>query len=203
MKIGIIGSGSVGSSLGALLEGAGHDVLIGSRSHPTIKPIDAMQHGEVIILAIHFHVLQDFLKPSDIQEALKDKIVVDSTNPLNNDWSPLLLGQETSAGEEVAKLLPNSKVVKAFHTIFADMMKKEIIASSAGDITAFVASDDPEAMHIVAGLAKDCGFEPTTIAKLSASRYLEAMAHLNIELAVGQGGGTGAYIGYHRVAKEE
>jgi predicted dinucleotide-binding enzyme len=107
-----------------------------------------------------------------------------------------LLGQETSAGEEIAKLLPESFVVKAFNTIFADVMNASDIKDH--HITAFVASSYEDAMKDVATLASDCGFKVVTINKLSAARYLEAMAHLNIELAVGQGGGTKASFTYNR-----
>ena len=195
MKIGIIGNGSVGSSLAALLKASGkHDVVVGSRSAET-KSIEAASHGDVVLLAIHFHALKDAL-PS-LQEVLKGKIVVDATNPLNSDWSPMPLGEDNSAAEEVAKLLPDSIIVKAFNTIFADMMT----AKTTQGVTAFVASDDETAMKTIAELATDCGFEAVTLNKLTSARYLEAMAHLNIELAVGQGGGTGAFFAYKRVDK--
>jgi 8-hydroxy-5-deazaflavin:NADPH oxidoreductase len=195
MKIGIIGSGNVGSALALLLRDAGHDVMFGSRTGAH-SSTEAAMHGVVVILALPYSATVDALPP--LAEPLAGKIVIDATNPLNDDWSPLMLGQETSGGEEVAKLLPNSKVAKAFNTIFADIMLPDGFNRDGQSATGFVASDDPDALEIVAGLARDIGLAPVTITRLSAARFLEALAHLNIELAVGQGGGTNAAFVYHR-----
>jgi predicted dinucleotide-binding enzyme len=55
-------------------------------------------------------------------EALVCKIVIDATNPVAKDWSPILIGEEDSGAEQVARMLPESLVVKAFNTIFADVL---------------------------------------------------------------------------------
>ncbi|MEL6170430.1 MAG: NAD(P)-binding domain-containing protein [Pseudomonadota bacterium] len=197
MKIGIIGGGNVGSSLAKLLTNAGHDVLVGSRNGINSAQ-DAALHGDAVVLALHYHAVADALPP--LADELDGKVVVDATNPLNDDWSPLLLGQENSAAEEIARLVPNAHVVKAFNTIFADVMSKEKMDRAGQKITAFVASDEDVALSTVAKLADDMGFASVTISKLSAARYLEAMAHLNIELAIGQDGGTNAALIYHRAS---
>ena len=196
MKIGVIGGGNVGTALSTLLRAAGHDVLVGSRSGAH-SAADAAAHGEVVILALHYTAVAEALPP--LVDALVGKTVVDATNPLNDDWSPLLLGQETSGGEEIARLLPGAKVVKAFNTIFADVMQAAKIDRDGQKITAFVASDDTAGLDSVSALAAEMGFAPVSINKLSAARYLENLAHLNIELAIGQGGGTDAAYLYHRV----
>ena len=86
MKIGIIGSGSVGSRLGKLLTSAGHLVLIGSRSDKTSTPVDAANHGEVVIFAIPYDATAETLPT--LAEILAGKIVVDATNPLKSDCPP-------------------------------------------------------------------------------------------------------------------
>jgi len=195
MKIGILGAGNVGSKLADLMRKAGHDVVIGSRSgQHSLK--DAAEHGEIAVIAIHFHATGSALP--DLAPLLSGKVVIDATNPLNDDWSPLLLGQENSASEEIARLLPDARVAKAFNTIFADVMAPDRQEREGGRVTCFVASDHADAVLAVAGLAEDMGFAPVTISKLSAARQLEAIAHLNIELALGQGGGTNAAFLYHR-----
>lgn len=195
MRIGVLGNGNVGSRLSTLLAQGGHEVLVGSRSGG-ISLQQVALHCDVVVVAIHYHAAKEALAP--LAGLLTDKIVVDATNPLNDDWSPLLLGQETSAAEEISRILPRSRIVKAFNTIFADVMKADAIKREGQNITAFTAGDDEVAVDTVAALARDAGFKPVAINKLSAARYLEAMAHLNIELAVGQGGGTNAAFLYHQ-----
>lgn len=195
MKIGILGNGFVGARLGELFETAGHDVRIGGR-RGDISLQQAAEHGELIVIAVHYHAVQEVLAP--LADQVAGKTVVDATNPLNDDWSPLLLGQETSGGEEIAKLLPDSSVVKAFNTIFATVMTKDAQDRGGHKITAFVAGNDEPAVAKVAELADSAGFAPVTINTLTTARYLEAMAHLNINLAIAQGGGTDAAFVYHR-----
>jgi predicted dinucleotide-binding enzyme len=59
-------------------------------------------------------------------------------------------------------------------------------------VTAFIAGDDASACEAVAHVASSSGFAPTVTGRLRNARYLEAIAHLNIAIAVGQGGGTDA-----------
>jgi 8-hydroxy-5-deazaflavin:NADPH oxidoreductase len=202
MKLAIIGNGAVGAALARLFRSAGHQVALGSR-HPsnelgTTAIADAVIRGDVVVLAVPFSAITGLL-PS-LAESLAGKIVVDPTNPLNADWSPRLLGQEHSAGEEVGRLLPQSRVVKAFNTVFADVMTKERLTRGDHPVTAFVAGDDKAAVDTVADLAKSAGFAPVKVGALPKARYLEAMAHLNIGIAVGQNGGTNAAFVYHQMA---
>lgn len=125
MKVGIIGRGNVGSKLETLLKDQQHDVVIGSRSAP-VQPLQVAKQGDVVILAFHYQAVAESLPP--LADALAGKIVIDATNPLNDDWSPIEL-PNSSAAEEIAKLLPRSKIVKAFNTIFADVMDLKFIRS--------------------------------------------------------------------------
>jgi predicted dinucleotide-binding enzyme len=206
MKIAILGSGAVGRALARLFVSAGHTVVFGGRGISDSSTLDGIQvvpsqqaatEGEIVVdLALPFGVLKDVLPT--LAEALIGKVVVDATNPVQSDWSPLLLGQENSAGEEVqTKLLPRSKVVKAFNTIFADMtdVSKNQLSSSQR-ITAFVASDHADAKAVIVELARAAGFDPVDVGPLKAARHLEAVAHLNIQIAVNQKGGTNAAIVY-------
>jgi len=63
-------------------------------------------------------------------------------------------------------------------------------------ITAFIAGDHEAAKQQVISLSRNIGYSPLDTVSLSTSRYLEAMAHLNIQIAVGQGGGTNAAFVY-------
>jgi 8-hydroxy-5-deazaflavin:NADPH oxidoreductase len=204
MKVTILGYGSVGQKLARLFSDGGHEVFIGMPRPATAAAMsnwygtfeEAVDKGEVIVLALPFAACQEVLPR--LAQALGGKIVVDSTNPVNADWSPLLLGQENSAAEEISRLLPNARVVKAFNTIFADVMQPARQERGNLRITAFVSSDDADARQKVCQLAKDSGFAPVDVGALRAARHLEAMAHLNIHIALNQNGGTNAAFIYHQ-----
>lgn len=207
MKIGILGNGNVGRRLGSLFEAAGHEVLFGVREVGTPPSgqayhqgtlAQAAEHGELVVIAIPYTACEQVLPP--LQSALAGKVVVDATNPLNSDWSPLLLGEQNSAGEQVARLLPHSHVVKAFNTVFADSMVPERMNRAGLKASAFLCGDHPEANLKVAELAAQVGFSPVNAGPLRCARYLEAMAHLNIQIAVGMKGGTHAAFLYHQGA---
>jgi 8-hydroxy-5-deazaflavin:NADPH oxidoreductase len=205
MKIAIIGGGNLGRRLAALWQGAGHEVRVGVRGGERPEAIappgvvsveEAVAHGDVVVLALPFAALAVALPP--IAAALARKVVVDATNPVRDDWSPLPLGEHNSAGEEAARLLPGARVVKAFNTVFADVLTPARLTRGGLPVTAFVAGDDEHANELVARLAADAGFAPLIVGPLTHARYLEAMAHLNIALAIGRGGGTDAAFVYHR-----
>lgn len=198
-KIAVFGFGSVGKKLASVISGCGYEVVIGLRKMQdeelayvatTFK--EAAEQADMVIIAIPYSVCIVVLK--ELRDVLKEKILVDSTNPLNDDWSPLLLGQENSAAEEISRLLPETYVIKAFNTIFADVMDKKEVKGQT--ITAFVAGDHAESKQKVITLASAIGYAPIDVGPLLAARYLESMAHLNIQIAVGQGGGTNAAFVY-------
>jgi len=80
-------------------------------------------------------------------------------------------------------------------------MKPERLTRLGVPVTAFVAGDDAEARQQVSSLARSMGFAPIETGPLSTARYLEAMAHLNIAIAVGQSGGTDAAFLYDQAAR--
>jgi 8-hydroxy-5-deazaflavin:NADPH oxidoreductase len=98
------------------------------------------------------------------------------------------------------RLLPGARVVKAFNTVFADVMTKDRLPRGGQRATAFIASNDGRAADAVAALAQSAGFAPIKVGPLSASRYLEAMAHPNTGIAVGQKGETNAAFVHHQIA---
>ena len=198
MKIAIIGTGSVATRLQTLFSEAGHDVVLGSRSpvSPQVTHQEACVERDVIVLAIPFVAVEDVLV--ELKDAIGSAVVVDATNPVNDDWSPYLMGAEDSAGETIQRALPEARVVKGFNTIFADVMTTEGVERQGRPAGAFLAGDDPTAVQLVAELANSIGLQAVPTGPLKNSRYLEAMAHLNIAIAVGEGGGTGAAFIYDR-----
>lgn len=195
MNISFIGAGNVASNLGNLFANAGHLVKYGTlnpqNEHLSIS--DAIAFGDIVCLAIPFSAMNEVLTAN--KESLKGKIVVDITNAINiDDWSPLFLGED-SGGEQTARLLPESKVVKAFNTIFADVMQSNKQEFNGQKLTAFIVSDDTEAATAVKKLADEVGFNGFIVGGIKNARHLEAMAHLNIAIALG-GGGTDAGFTY-------
>ena len=191
MRIAIIGAGQVGSRLMQLFSTAGHDARAIGRADMLEAEISG---GDVVVLAVPFAACADLLPR--LAGALAGKIVVDVTNPVAPDWSPLRLGEENSGAEEIARLLPRSRVVKAFNTIFADVMTPEKLTRDGQRVTCFVAGNDQDARNAVAELADSAGFGALDVGTLPAARHLEAMAHLNIAVAL-SGGGTDAAFLYH------
>lgn len=211
MKIAIIGTGNVGTHLGNLFALANHQVSIGSRDRQRAEAVantiganvkgttyrDAAIDAEVVVLATPW--LEDAtLKSVRELGTLSGKVVVDCTNPLASNYMSNTLGHTTSSSEEIAKLIPETRVVKAFNTIFADVMQpgKQTFAGYRG--TGFYCGNDAEAKKIVAQLIDDAGFEPIDAGELKNARYLEPMAQLNIQIAYGLRGGTDVAFRYMR-----
>ena len=117
-----------------------------------------------------------------IKELAKDKIVISIANPINKDMSGSVLPPGTSAAEELQKLLPDSKVVKAFNTTFAADFAQPVI--DGRQVDCFIAGNDEAAMKTVAELVQTAGFNPIISGDLSVSRTLESMQILLMQLTV-------------------
>ena len=115
MKIAIIGKGNVGKALGDGLKRAGHEIRYGHRDPK--EPIrEAAERADLIILAVPYHATTD--AAMEIGSAADRKVLIDVTNALD-PYGKLAVGFTTSAAEELQKLLPKSRVVKAFNTVFS------------------------------------------------------------------------------------
>lgn len=200
MKIAVLGTGNVGGTLGKRWAAAGHAVCFGSRdpSSEKVKKLlseapnatactlkDAATNSDVILLATPWPTTQATLA------ALGDiagKIVIDCINPLNETFSGLTHGHETSAAELVATWAPRARVVKAFNTVGAKVMADPKFGEQAA--TLFYCGDDAEAKQAVHQLAADLGFEAVDAGPLKNARYLEPLAMLYIHLAVRGGWGS-------------
>lgn len=188
MKIAIIGAGNVGTTLGSAWVKAGNEVTYGVRSPKQdahqVTIDKALSGSEIVVLAVPWSAIPSVLENRDLY---KGKIVVDCTNPINSDFTGLSIGNTDSAGETVARMLPESKIVKAFNTCGFNVMADPKFSS--GHASMFVASDHKSAKEEVLNLAKSIGFEPVDVGPLVQSRYLEALAWLWISLAMKYGAG--------------
>jgi predicted dinucleotide-binding enzyme len=198
MNISFVGAGNVASSLGNLFTNAGHIVKFGTQNpkENQVSVAEACAFGEVVLFAIPFDAMNSVL--TENKEVLKGKIVVDCTNAINlADWSPLFLGED-SGGEQAQRAVPTSKVVKAFNTIFADVMKADKQQFEGEKVTAFIASDDTDAALTIQKLADDAGFNGCIVGGIKNARHLEAMAHLNIAIALAGGGTDAGFVYFQR-----
>ncbi len=198
MKIGVIGTGNMGDGLGRLWATRGHKVMFGSRNPETVRTMagitpnissgsieSAAKHGEVILLAVPWSGVDHALEKAG---SMSGKILIDCTNPLTDNFMDLVVGFNTSAGEEIAKKLPDVRVVKAFNAVSSVTLSKPSFNSIPGTI--FYCGDDSEAKKVVSKLISDLGFEPIDSGPLKNARYLEPMAELFIQLAYSQGMGA-------------
>lgn len=107
-----------------------------------------------------------------------------------NVFSSLTLGFATSAAEEIAKLVPDAHVVKAFNTVFAQGYASQNPKIQGKAISVFVAGDNTEAKEKVQELITKMGFDVVDAGPLKSARNIEPLAMLNISLGYGQGLGT-------------
>jgi NADPH-dependent F420 reductase len=134
--------------------------------------------GEVVILAIPYSAVKEVSEK--YHDQLAERIVVDITNPVNyKTMQPATNG--TSGAENIASLLPvTSRVVKAFNTIFANVLKNGEAGGLPLDI--FIAGDDAQAKAIVSQLIESSGMRAIDTGPLMRARQLEAMGLLNIAM---------------------
>ncbi len=192
MHIGFIGNGPVATNLAALFRAQGHTTTLSGRSGPQTFA-SAIMGSDVVVLAIPFRACAVVLPP--LRDALRAKTVIDATNPLAEDYGPLVIDGGRSAAEEIADLLPESTVVKAFNTVFADNMSTAKLERGERPVVTIVCADDAPARGYVAALAQGAGFDAIEAPTLACARYVEAMTHLNIALAFGmQRGTSGAFL---------
>jgi 8-hydroxy-5-deazaflavin:NADPH oxidoreductase len=194
MKIGIIGAGKVGGGLGRLWVRAGHQVLFSSRHPKRLRVLvqeagpgaylgevgDAALFGEVILFSPNFWGVDDAL---DAAGPLKGRTVIDVTNAVG--WNPngrMLrpLPQSTSAAEELAKKLPNARVIKAFSTIPASFIPHAIYRTGQFQrLVVFYCGDYETSKVIVHQLIADSGFVGLDAGRLRMAIELEVPGRIN------------------------
>ena len=200
MKITLIGTGNMGSSFAKQLNAAGHQVRLTGRDLNKAKALaeqysnvtayaapEALGDSEIIIVATAYDDA-----PGALQSLgnLSGKIIIDITNPLSADYMSLTVGHSTSAAEEIAKAVPQALVVKAFNTLFAQVLADGPQFSSEQTGTVFVAANDERAKQTATALARSLGWNVVDAGGLVNARYLEPLAGLNIYLGYGAGMGT-------------
>ena len=194
MKIGIIGAGDVAKTLAVGIS-KNHHVKISSREpsknedfmskYPAIEVVTfgkAAQFGELIIHALPGNVSINVLKT--IKHELENKVMIDLANPLDfsKDSFELFIANNDSLGEQIQKLLPKTKVVKALNTVTAKLMINPSSIKNPHDI--FICGNDKDAKEIVkAILTNDFGWQTIhDLGDIQGSRAMEQLMHLWLKL---------------------
>jgi predicted dinucleotide-binding enzyme len=199
LKIGIIGYGNVGGTLGRRWAEIGHDVTFGVRDKTSPKVTEllnsitttasatdvdsALQLSDIIVLATPWDAVQDILKNKD---SINSKIVIDCTNPLSG-IDGLTIGTTSSAGEKVSMWAHGAKVVKAFNSTGSKNMDNPKYGEDRAVM--FVCGEDNDAKNLTKSLVEELGFDAIDAGGIIASRWLEPLAMLWINLAYKQGMG--------------
>lgn len=169
----IIGKGNMGQAIASVLTSGGANVEFVERDAETIN-------GDVVILAIPYPAIDDVVARQG--ELLAGKTVVDITNPLNFEtFDSLVVPADGSAASEIAKKLPNSKVLKAFNTNFAATLTSKKLGENT--TTVLVAGDDDSAKEVLLSAVKAGGLEAIDAGALSRARELESVGFLQLTLA--------------------
>lgn len=200
MKITVIGAGNMGSAFVSQLVRAGHEVSVTARSREKASQVATAHPGatavavsgaaigaDAVIVATGY---ADAVSALQAVGDLEGKVVIDITNPLTPDYMGLTIGHSTSAAEEIAKAVPGAEVVKAFNTVFAQVLAEGPDFGSGRRVEVFVASDSDRAKQTAMAIAESIGFAVVDAGGLRNARYLEPLAGFNIYLGYGAGLGT-------------
>ena len=183
VKIGIVGSGNVGSNIGASWVRAGHEVMFSSLDIEHDKalaarlgggaragtPREAATFGDVVMISVPYHALPAVGK--DLADAYKGKVVIDTNNPFTHrDGETGKWALEKGAGLASRELLPGARIVRAFNAIGAARMGAAY--QEPGKVGMPIASDDAQAIEVASRLIREVGYEPVLIGGLEMGKHL-------------------------------
>ena len=187
MKIGIIGAGRVGGTIGELWVKAGHEVVFSARTIEEVNallvklnlgpraragtPKEAAAFGEAVLISVPYAALPSIGR--DNAAELKGKVVLDTSNPIENRDGPMAAEMRAKGtGVASAELLPGVRLVRAFNCVGWNSMRTE--AHRAGEKLAIpLAADDEGALKVAIGLVQDAGFEPVVVGGLARAKEFD------------------------------
>lgn len=202
--ISIVGAGNVARGLATRALAAGFDVEILVRNEEqgttlaaglgqavpvaslggnvTVSNLGPVAAGDIVALAVPWSAVPEIVAAFG---GFSGKTVIDATNPLNAEFTGLDTDADTSGAEEIAKLAPEAKVVKAFNTVFASNV---VAGDKNGEpLDLLVAADDADAKAAVVAFGEKTGFRVIDTGALSQARTMEALAWLHMQLQFTRG----------------
>ncbi len=202
MKIGIIGSGMIGGTLGRHWAKAGHAVMFSSRNPDELKEMadsvgakvgtvtEAVDHGEVLLLATPFK--HNEMVAQEVS-SITGKILIDATNPYPGRDGEIaenvINNPNLSSTEYTASLFPGARVVKAFNSVYYKVMVERAFRQGDDRVAIQLAGDDAEAKKIVNSLIEDIGMAPQDLGGLKNGSRFEpdaALYNKNFSIAEAQ-----------------
>ena len=211
-KIGVLGTGIVGQTLGAGFAKLGHAVMMGSREPAKAKDWVAKtgpnasagtfeqtaRFADIIVLATLGTGTENALKLAG-PDNLAGKVVMDTTNPLAfkpNAPPSLFVGFNDSLGEQVQRLLPKAHVVKVFNTVGAPHMVNPDFPNGPPDM--FIAGNDAGAKKTVTEVCQAFGWGVVDTGGIESSRLLEPMCIVWVEHGIRTGSWNHAFKLLHK-----
>lgn len=204
MKIGIIGSGNMGRSLGILWAEQGHQVFFGSRDVSKGRAVadavgngtqggsndEAVEFADVLLWTARGILPSRLLSQPD---QLAGKIIIDCNNweiPEGFEYPAIA----ESLAEKLAKDVPSAHVVKAFNTMAQEVFELAPEPLRDYDVSVFVAGDNEAAKQTVMQLAEEIGFAPLDCGRLRNARLLEGLGDFIRLIIIGQKQGSYATL---------
>ncbi|HEY7974997.1 MAG TPA: NADPH-dependent F420 reductase [Ktedonobacterales bacterium] len=195
MGITIIGAGNMARGIGSRLVAAGEPLTIMDRTPEhaealahdlqeqatsgatvTTAPLGGPIKDNTVVLALYYPIEKEVVP--QLREQLAGKTIVEITNPLNETFDDLATPPGTSAAEEVAEMVPDAHVVKAFNTTFAGTLTQGQVKGVRLDV--FLASDDADAKTHLGAILASGGLRPLDVGPLKRARQLEGLGLLHI-----------------------
>ena len=182
LKVGIIGSGRIGGTLGRLWAQAGHPVLFSSRHPEQLQslaaeagplaragtPQEAAAFGDAVLIAVPYRALPDVGR--ECGRELAGKVVLDANNAVAaRDGEAMVADvRQRGIGTVSADYLPGVRLVRAFNTLNFAVLAREA-HPSGGRVAIPLAGDDQEALAVASGLVRDAGFDPVVVGALKTA----------------------------------
>jgi predicted dinucleotide-binding enzyme len=184
-RIGIIGSGNIGGTIGGLWVKKGHSVFFSSRHPDELKDLvaklgslaqagtveQAVAFGDVLFIAVPYGAIPQIGK--DYSAAMKGKVMLDACNAVSSrDGAVADEVERNGIGVTTQKYFPGVRIVRAFNTMSYMVFAREANRPDP-KLAIPIAGDDPQALQIAASLVRDAGFDPVTVGTLADARRFQ------------------------------
>ena len=193
MEIGILGTARMGVRLAAMFADRGHAVVLGSRDRSRAERIASGLRRQGIVAGSYEEAaslpivlpamfirdgLFDQLEP--LRPALHGKLLIDISNPFNDDYSDFILPWDTSGAEQMQERLPETRVVGAFKNVWWEVFDAPRFGDTLSDV--FVVSNDAGAKQVFFELTQGTPFRYIDAGNLKNARTIERMTLLSGEM---------------------